>query len=732
MLSFWSYAQEAQEGNVIINQVVKNKKTSDITTILNDFSYTTYEKILVTANPEEVKVRFDSVFEYKKKQKIFKNIDSTSYKFKRWIENQHLYQTEKISHFQFAKKRLKETVVASKMAGFKTPIYEVLGYEILSKSIYENHLKILDFLFVNPLSKRGLSLYEFTKTGETTIENRSCSSIKFTTQKNNQNILLEGVYFVDNQTFGIAKAVFKINGIVNITTTYEFVFLEDKNCWFPKQNFMKLEKGFHPEAINIFGENITFPLLSFDKNQPTDYTYITYSSKNSDISYNQNQTLKHKNIAIETCALEQKPNEQIWNTYKKDTLDYREQCTHIALDSLVEQEKIEQKIVFGKKIINGFVPLSFFDFDLRYLLKYNNYEGFRIGIGGSTNSKLSSKYKIFGYTAYGLKDDVLKYSIGNALRIHRFSNTWLGISYTNDLSELANMQYLIDKKSFKIYDPRPLNLNTFYNHQTYNLFLETKLLPKTESILQFSQSYIQPLFQYSFLNNNIFYQNYTLSTASVSVKWTPFSQVMQTPIGRLEYEKNYPRFTFQVQQTLPNFMKNDFIFFKIDAKFDYEKKFLNKQKLTLFAQVGQIFGNVPLTHTYSVSPNSLTRSDIVKRITFQGKNSFETMFFNEFFSTRFAMLQAKYSFDRFKISKKIKPSITLVNRWAIGDFKDKDKHFGLLFSTIEKGYFETGIEAAKIFKGFGLAGFFRYGYYQKPNVNDNISIKLSYTFDLGL
>jgi hypothetical protein len=72
ILSFWGYAQEAQEGNVIINQVVKNKKASDITTTLNDFSYTTYEKILVTANPEEVNVRFDSVFEYKKSKKYLK------------------------------------------------------------------------------------------------------------------------------------------------------------------------------------------------------------------------------------------------------------------------------------------------------------------------------------------------------------------------------------------------------------------------------------------------------------------------------------------------------------------------------------------------------------------------------------------------------------------------------------------------------------------------------------
>src|SRR5690606_41508106 len=58
-------------------------------------------------------------------------------------------------------------------------------------------------------------------------------------------------------------------------------------------------------------------------------------------------------------------------------------------------------------------------------------------------------------------------------------------------------------------------------------------------------------------------------------------------------------------------------------------------------QAGLALGNVPLTHLYNASPNNLTHDHIQQRITFAGKNSFETMFFNEFFSSRYAMFQAK-------------------------------------------------------------------------------------------
>ena len=62
--------------------------------------------------------------------------------------------------------------------------------------------------------------------------------------------------------------------------------------------------------------------------------------------------------------------------------------------------------------VSGYYPIGFFDVDLKYLLKYNNYESFRLGIGGITNNRLSEIFKVNGYLAYGFKDDEYKYGLG--------------------------------------------------------------------------------------------------------------------------------------------------------------------------------------------------------------------------------------------------------------------------------------------------------------------------------
>ena len=102
---------------------------------------------------------------------------------------------------------------------------------------------------------------------------------------------------------------------------------------------------------------------------------------------------------------------------------------------------------------------------------------------------------------------------------------------------------------------------------------------------------------------------------------------MQTPTGRIEVEKRFPKFTFQYTQSLPKVLQNDFVFSKLDFKSEYEKKYLNGQKTSLLFEAGYALGDVPLTHLYNTSPNNLTKETIIERITFGGKNNFETMFF---------------------------------------------------------------------------------------------------------
>ena len=159
--------------------------------------------------------------------------------------------------------------------------------------------------------------------------------------------------------------------------------------------------------------------------------------------------------------------------------------------------------------------------------------------------------------------------------------------------------------------------------------------------------------------------------------------------------------------------------------------YLSGQKSAVLLQAGIAIGDVPITHLYSIQPNNLNRDAILQRITFAGKNSFETMYFNEFFSNKYASLQLKHTFNKIKLGYKINPEITLVTRMAFGGNNKNNKHLGITYNTMEKGFFESGIECNKLFKGFGLVAFYRYGPYQLARFKDNIALKISYYLDLG-
>ncbi|PHK18460.1 hypothetical protein VF12_39375, partial [Nostoc linckia z15] len=130
-------------------------------------------------------------------------------------------------------------------------------------------------------------------------------------------------------------------------------------------------------------------------------------------------------------------------------------------------------------------------------------------------------------------------------------------------------------------------------------------------------------------------------------------------------------------------------------------------------------------------PNNLDRDAILKRVTLAGKNSFETMYFNEFFSSRYAIFQARHAFPKFTIINKIKLAPVLVSRAAWGTMARREDHAGVAFNTLENGYYESGLECNEIFHGLGLSAFYRYGPYHLPTFDRNISVKLSFVLNLG-
>lgn len=720
--------------NDIIRKVILGKNNNNPLKKLQTFQYKTYNKLLVTANPDSISGKIDTVFaDFTTKDKIDK-IDSSDYKFKKLITKQHLFLTEKVSQFQFEKPLLKETILGTKMAGFKEPIYELLGFSLQSSSVYDDKYELFETKYKSPIADKALKEYRYKILDTTTIANRNVVVVYFKNKISRKG--LEGLLYVDLENFAVAKALMRIRSVLNITGTHEFKYLSEEKVWFPIRKNFKIIKGKSKEPTAVLGGRIEFAAEDDDENQTqkkaSDITNLASDMQVYDLQINPKLKIKKSSIAIDVKANANQRDETFWQENRSDSLDTRSERTYVVLDSVVTKEKIEKKIKFGRKIINGYLPFGPFDFDLRYLLSYNNYEGFRLGIGGVTNEQFSKIFRLEGYTAYGLKDEKSKYHLGSAFRIGNFSNTWIGGSYTDDVREIASTNFAIDKKAFKLYDPRPINISTFYNHQTWRTFIETKIIPKTESIWQISHSDVTPLFDYTFVYDDKLYRNFAMTSAMVAIQWNPFSDYMQTPNGKIEYEKRYPKFTFQFTKSLSNLFNNDFEFGKIDARIEYEKKYLNGQKSAFLLQGGYVFGDLPLTHLYNTSPNNLTKDNLLQRITIAGKNSFETMYFNEFFSTEFVMLQFKHGFKRVELFKKVKPSLILVTRMAWGNLKNPEDHIGIEFKTLDQGFFESGVELNQIYKGLGLTGFYRYGPNQLARLEDNIAIKLSFVLDLGL
>jgi len=720
--------------NEVMGRAIRRKLLTDPQRKLESFKYKTYDRLVVTANPDSISGKLDSVFAYEKLGKRFEKLDSTIFKFKKIIDRQHLYQTEKVSEFKFNRNQgLKEEVLATRMAGFKKPLYEFIGLNLQSYSVYTDKIEIFETKYAGPMADDALLEYNFKILDTVTIDNRSTFMIYFS-HKRREKYKLNGVLYIDKLNYGVAKAIFRVKNVMDITSTHFFTYNEEQHLWFPDRKTLKIVKGNNKQDIKILGETIKFDAIDSKdhkrEKEPSDYVFLYSESDNFDKEFNMPLTIKRSSVAIEIKDDAINRPEEYWKRFRPDTLDSRSLTTYFTLDSLVAKDNWEQRIILGRRIINGYVPVGPIDLDIRSIIKYNNYEGFRLGIGGITNDKFAETFRISTYGAYGTKDGQFKYNLGAAVRVGKFSNSWIGGSYIDDIQEIGSTSFATDKRVFKIYEPRPINISTFYNYQRWQGFIETRILPKTESMWQLSRSRIDPKFLYLYNPNGNPFTVFNLTTASVAIQWNPFSDFMQTPQGRIEIDKRFPKFAFQYTQAVAGIFGGDFNFGKLDFRAEFEQKYLNGQKTTALLQTGLAIGNTPLTHLYSTSPNSLDRDGVLARITLAGKNSFETMYFNEFFSSRYMMVQLKHGLTRFTVFRSIKLSPMLVTRFAWGAMDNNSDHVGLQYKTLEKGYYESGVEFNEIFYGLGISTFYRYGPYHLPQFDRNISVKLSFVFNL--
>ncbi|RDK88268.1 DUF5686 family protein [Marinirhabdus gelatinilytica] len=374
----------------------------------------------------------------------------------------------------------------------------------------------------------------------------------------------------------------------------------------------------------------------------------------------------------------------------------------------------------------GFYPIGFFDIDLRYIIKYNNYEGLRLGIGGVTNDRLSERFKISGYFARGFKDRDIKFGVGGSIRLNKEYKTWLNLQYKDDIQEIGKFNFLTDDRVYSVFEPRLVNVTQFYKERTWQTNVQAEFIEKILAEVRFSRSRIDQIEDYRFLNNGELFENYEIAEVTGSFRISPKTDFITTKDGRVEYFDGFPKISAQVTQGLKGITGSDFSYTKFGLKLDYYIKRTNLSSTNFLLEGDYAIGNVPLTHLYHAYPNAPTKDEILQRFSVAGRRSFETMYFGEFFSDQLVTFQVKHSLRRFYFSERFKPELVLISRHALGNMRNPEEHIGLPFNTLEQLYNESGFELNKLIFGFGLSFAYRYGFYNLPQFEDNISFKFTF------
>lgn len=710
--------------NEIIKRAIKNKPLNDPELALKSYAYRSYNKLIIDKQSDLPGVVIEPI-------SLVNNIETTP---------SRSFLSEKVSnHFYKNPGFKKEVVTGLSTPGFEEPVYEVLRLNIEPPSVYGNDYPFFSTSYAGPLGKNALNNYIYKILDTVETEGRMAYLIYFKPKRDEKIPGWEGIFYLDLETLAVQKAKMQLYRAINIEVDYEYEFREVQNIWFPVKQQVVLKPGTGEKNITIFGGNISLGTVQRKKSilhsllQADDLEKdlaLTSTTTNFEITFNEFVNIEIFTAAIQVLKGANEKSLSFWETNRQENFTVQDDLTTKRVQNQLEAEDILRQIEILYAVKRGFYPYRFWNFDLSNFIKYNNYEGFRLGVGGETNEKFSRNYRLNGYFVYGIKDKAYKYGIGGGALLNGRTGTWFNLNYEQDIKEVGSYTYIKGVNEFSIFEPRFANISFYYAYNELKTSLEHRLTPRMDTQLLLSKSEISQLREYAFFNDGQVYRNYTITEATFGFLWRPFSKFISTPRSIFIYDQKYPVITGQVTQAFSGVLGGDFQFTKLGLKAEYQHNRQNGSITQVTVEGNYGLGELPLTHAFHAFPNNPNKPEILGRFSIAGKISFETMYFNEFFSDRQASIHIRHQLSPFKITRSINPELVFVTSHVIGDFNNKEVHQNIEFNTLENVYSESGLELNNIYSGFGLSTAYRYGAYHLPSFKENFSLKL--TFQLSI
>jgi hypothetical protein len=702
----------------ILRKIWERKRKNGLY-MFDQYKIDKYEKIQFDLNNIDSTYTQSKVF--KGMEFIFEHVDTSRITGKTYLPFFISESTSEIYGDNVMDKK-KEVMTAYRNSGFDGNENVMAFVKNLYKeyNIYDNFINLFDKSFHSPISRYGIDTYNYVLADSAYIGNKWCYNIIYYPRRKGE-LTFKGDFWVNDSTFAIKKinmAVTKsanINWIKDVYIEQEFDVLNDSVFLLSRDYFMSdfalnkkdESKGVYGKRTSIYQNHV------FNQVQPQNF----YREKVN--TYDESIYLKDDNY---------------WVDNRMESLSRDERGVYQMLDTLQNVRRFKQMYNLVSIIGSGYVKQGDFEYGpILSTLGYNEVEGLRVRAGGRTFFSRNDMWRLEGYTAYGFKDNQVKYGISGKWLFNQKNRMIISGGNRRDVEQIgANLTSTNDIlgrdfASSAIFSSGDTSKLTSVNLTT--VMLEIEPLKNLKFKTGFNYRTLEtasPTFSLDYYDASGNVQNKTTqSEVNFIIDYSPNKKNVGYGVERRVVDRlNYGQVFATYSKGIKGVLNSDFEYDKIQLYYKQPITIGLVGKTYVTTEIGKTFGDVPLG-LLSVIPGNQSYFSIPR--------NFDLVNYYEFITDRYATLNVDHHFNG-KIFSRI-PWFRDLNwretagfKLAIGDISDANKAInasGISYRAPTKPYWEYNVGIENILKVMRLEFTWRGSYRDAPDTS-NFGVKIGF------
>ncbi|MFO7719033.1 MAG: DUF5686 family protein [Gillisia sp.] len=579
--------------------------------------------------------------------------------------------------------------------------------------IYDNYLQFFDKTFISPLSTTGINNYSYVLKDSAYIGNKWCYNIQYYPRRKNE-LTFKGDFWVNDTTWAIREINLEmteganLNWITGVYIEQEFdvvndsVFLITRDFFQANFSFQEKEgsRGISGKKTILYGD------YEFDIKKPSEFF---------------RREVKEFQKEVYTR------DDDFWIENRVEPLSRRERAVYKMIDTLQTVKAFKRLYKIATFSESGFVKFKGWDFGPVYsLFGYNAVEGFRVRLGGRTYFGQNDPWRIQGYTAYGFRDQKIKYGILGSWLLDKKSRLIVSAGTRRDVEQLgAGLTNSTDVLGRSLASSSLLNVGANDKLSSINLsVVSVEMEPLQNFTVRVSGSFrnLKPaspgfsLEYYTDESRNKTATEINQMEISTIINYSPGRKTSGYGVERIVVNGgDFPTFFLSYRLGVKDVLNSDFDYKRLQFFYDQPIFVGGFGKSNVSLEAGKTFGAVPLG-LLSVVPGNQTY--------FALYNSFSLLNFYEFVTDTYLAVHLEHNFNG-RLFARI-PGLRHLNlreivgiKGVLGSISEENKNLNAsgipLIAPNDEPYWQYSLGVGNIFKFLRLDAHFRGNYFDIPD-----------------